>query len=97
MRVIILAYYNYWDRKIAPALRKLNQQSANGFQRIILELSGKDTHEIQDIVNANHGKLYQKTNMVSMLVVEVPFSAIHELARSKQVKRIWRDNEIKIC
>ena len=91
-----MAKSNYWDPKIAPSLRSSNQPSANGYHRVIVELSGKDTHEVQSIIEANHGKMYQKNKIVSTLVAEVPFPAIEALAKSKQVKRIWRDNPIKI-
>lgn len=85
-----------WEKKIVPALRQLALEPDNCNCRVIVELAGSDSNEIQEIIKANQGKLCKKTNVVSTLVAEVPFSAIQELAKSKQVKRIWKDNPIRV-
>jgi nitrogenase subunit NifH len=85
-----------WEQKIVPALRQSGLVSANCNCRVILELAGNGTSEIQEIIQENKGKLCKKTNVVSTLIAEVPFSAIQALAKSKQVKRIWQDNPIRI-
>ncbi len=92
----LLSSQGYWEQKIAPELRRLDLRAASNYHRVIVELSGNDIREIQAIVDANQGKLHKKTNIIPSLVAEVPFSAIEALAKSKQVKRIWRDNPIKI-
>lgn len=79
-----------------PALRQTGLEPATHNCRVILELTGSDTNEIQEIVHTNQGKLCKKTNVVSTLVAEVPFAAIQTLAKSKQVKKIWQDSSIRI-
>lgn len=85
-----------WEQKIVPALRQTALEPAARNCRVIVELTGSDTNEIQEIIQACQGKLCKKTNVVSTWVAEVPFSAIQALAKSTQVKRIWQDNPIKI-
>lgn len=92
-----MSLQRYWSQKITPELRESGPGLPERSYRVILELAGKETREIQAIVQANQGKLYQKNSIVSSLVAEVPSAAIEALAKSKEVKRIWRDKEIRIC
>lgn len=85
-----------WEKKIVPTLRQSGLEPANCNYRVIVELAGSGTNEIQEIIDANQGKLCKKTNVVSSLVAEVPYSAIQALAKSKQVKRIWKDNPTRV-
>jgi hypothetical protein len=96
MKVSPLSSKVGWEQKIVPALRQAGLEPATRNRRVILELAGGDTDEIQEIVQANQGKLCKRTNVVSTWVAEVPFEAIQTLAKSKQVKKIWQDNPIRI-
>ncbi len=81
-------------RKLSPLLQH-GEHSTSELCKIIVELSGSRTDQIDALVHANNGKIHRKLGVVPSLVVELPYHLIPELAKLRQVKRIWYDAQVK--
>ncbi len=62
--------------------------------RLIIEVRRK-TERVMALVESNQGAVEHELKLVPSLVVELPFEAIHELAKSHYVTKIWRDLPIR--
>ena len=91
-----VSYKNDWEQKISSALRQCICNKPNDCGQIIIELSGAEKRQITSIIMQKKGKIKHDVKLVPSIVVEIPFSALPELARSNQVKKIWFDTEVKI-
>lgn len=80
--------------KLSPLLQQV-EHSKDKFCKVIVELSNGRTDQIAALVRANNGKIHHKIGVVPSLVVELPYDSIPELAKSRQVKRIWYDAQVK--
>ncbi len=85
---------NRFSEKLSPLLQQV-EHSKDKLCKVIVELSGYRTDQIDALVRANNGKIHHKIGVVPSLVVELPYDSIPELAKSKQVKRIWYDTQVK--
>ncbi len=83
-----------WAEKLSPALQQ-NGSTKNPICKVIVELSGRRTDQIDSLVQEYNGKIHRKLGVVPSLVVELPYDSIPELAKSRQVKRIWYDAQVK--
>lgn len=81
-------------RKLSPMLQQV-EHSKNQLCKVIVELTGRRTDQIDALVRINNGKIHNRIGVVPSLVVELPYDCIPELAKSKQVKRIWYDAQVK--
>lgn len=81
-------------RKLSPMLQQADHPK-NKLCKIIVELAGRRTDQIDALVRTNNGKIHNRIGVVPSLVVELPYDCIPELAKSKQVKRIWYDAQVK--
>lgn len=93
MEVIPLAQ-NRFTEKLSPLLQKVDHPK-NELCKVIVELSSGRTDQIDALVRANNGRIHHKIGVVPSLVVELPYDSIPELAKSRQVKRIWYDAQVK--
>ncbi|MGE5605968.1 MAG: S8 family peptidase [Bacteroidota bacterium] len=80
--------------KLSPLLQQV-EHSKDQLCKVIVELSSGRTDQIDALVRANNGKIHHKIGIVPSLVVELPYDSIPELAKSRQVKRIWYDAQVK--
>lgn len=80
--------------KLSPLLQQ-GVHSKDQLCKVIVELSNGRTDQIDALVRANNGKIHHKIGVVPSLVVELPYDSIPELAKSRQVKRIWYDAQVK--
>lgn len=80
--------------KLSPMLQQA-ELSKDKLCKVIVELSGQRTDQIDALVQANNGIIHNRIGVVPSLVVELPYDSIPELAKSKQVKRIWYDAQVK--
>mgnify|MGYP001312031206 CR=1 FL=1 len=85
---------NKYTEKLSPLLQQV-KPSKDKLCKVIIELSGRGTEQIDALIQANNGKIHQKIGVVPSLVVELPYDSILELAKSRQVKRIWYDAQVK--
>ncbi|TCL70920.1 serine protease AprX [Hydrogenispora ethanolica] len=85
--------YN-WEEKLSPALRRATATS-NERCRIIVEIADHNPNMVAAIVAQHHGRVVREIGLLSSWVVEVPRSALPQLAQLKQVKKIWDDPEVK--
>ena len=90
----MLLAQNKYAGKLSPILQQI-EPSKDKLCKVIVELSGRGTDQIDALVHANNGKIHQKIGVVPSLVVELPYDSILELAKSRQVKRIWYDAQVK--
>lgn len=81
-------------RKLSPLLQQAGHPN-NKLCKVIVELTGRRTDQIDALVRTNNGKIHNRIGVVPSLVVELPYDCIPELAKSKQVKRIWYDAQVK--
>lgn len=86
--------YNKKASKLSPTLQQA-ELSKDKLCKVIVELSGQRTDQIDALVQANNGIIHNRIGVVPSLVVELPYNSISELAKSKQVKRIWYDAQVK--
>lgn len=93
MEVVALAH-NRFSGKLSPLLQQVDS-SKGKLCKVIIELSGYRTDQIDALVQANNGKVHRKIGVVPSLVVELPYDAIPKLAKSRQVRRIWYDAQVK--
>lgn len=84
-----------WDQKISPLLQQSTLVKNNNYGRVIIELAGKESGIIKNLIEKKEGKIKQETSMIHTIVADIPMSALPELAQSKQVKKIWADCEVK--
>lgn len=80
--------------KLSPLLQQ-GEHSKDQFCKVIVELANGRTDQIAALVRANNGKIHHQIGVVPSLVVELPYDSIPELAKSRQVKRIWYDTQVK--
>ena len=85
---------NRYARKLSPLLQQGDYET-DQLCKVIVELSGRGTDQIDALVRANNGKIHCKLGVVPSLVVELPYYSIPELAKLRQVKRIWHDAQVK--
>lgn len=84
---------NNWENKLCPALRGLHH--ANGMCRVIVELAGHDVINVSELIIKNHGTIQRQLTLIPALIVDLPYTAFQELALSADVRKIWRDAEVK--
>jgi len=87
-----------WVNKLSPSLRPSDSGRVTGETcRVIIEYSGKGdkADRVETLVGKNQGKIRRELKIVSSLAVELPYAALEELARSKDVRRIWDDAKAK--
>lgn len=85
---------NRFNEKLSPLLQQVDHPKGK-LCKVIVELSSGRTDQIDALVRANNGKIHHKIGVVPSLVVELPYDSIPELAKSRQVKRIWYDAQVK--
>jgi len=90
-----LSCNNEWEEKISPALRECVCNRPGDCGQFIIELSGKEKSQITTMILQQKGRIKCDVKIMPGIVVEIAFAALPELARSKQVKKIWFDSEIK--
>lgn len=73
------------------------QPCKNDFCRVIVEISGENNDQIKSVVEANQGKVFREIKLIPSLVVEIPSSALPELSRLGQVKKISNDLRVREC
>ncbi len=81
-------------KKLSPLFQQVEHPKGQ-LCKVIIELAGSRTDQIDALVMANNGKIHHKIGVVPSLVVELPYDSIPELAKSRQVKRIWYDAQVK--
>jgi serine protease AprX len=86
--------YNRIARKLSPMLQQ-TEHATDQLCKVIVELAGRRTDQIDALVQANNGKIHHRIGVVPSLVIELPYNCISELAKSRQVKRIWYDAQVK--
>lgn len=86
-----------WEEKLSPILREPGVAGPDCNCRVIIELSGDKKDEILAIINEHHGILHRNICLIPSLIVELPFSALHALAKSRQVSKVWLDDHVKLC
>lgn len=87
---------NEWEHKISPALRECVCNRPGDCGQIIIELSGREKSQITSMIVQKKGRIKHDVTLMPGIVVEIAFAALPELAKSRQVKKIWFDSEVKI-
>ncbi len=82
-----------WEDKIVPALRNIAGCSQKC--RLIVEMEERDPDAVTAVVTRYHGKIVREIELLSSMVIEVPCTALPQLAQLKQVKKIWNDPEVR--
>ena len=85
------------EQKVAAPCRQPYESKIDDFCRVIVEISGENNDQIRSVVEANHGRILREIKLISSLVIGISSSALPELARLGQVKKITNDPQIKHC
>lgn len=87
---------NFWVRKLSLPLR--NQEvfaKSNSPRRLIVEvMNNRSLDRIAALIDSNQGKIYKEIRMIPSLVVDLSYSSLEELARSRYVYKIWQDSPV---
>jgi serine protease AprX len=85
-----------WLHKLSPALLKPEfRENPAKPCRIIVEIAYPRTDRILSYMEANEGKIHHEHRLMPFIVVELPYSAIQNMALANQVKRIWPDSKVR--
>ncbi|MGE5581964.1 MAG: S8 family peptidase [Bacillota bacterium] len=88
-----MIFQTNWRVKLSPPLLKPDFAVDPGAcRRFIIETtSRRRTDRIAALVDASRGKVHQELSLIPSLVAEFPCSALEELARHRQIRKIWHD------
>jgi Flagellar hook-length control protein len=86
---------NEWQKKLSSQIKESSVNKSNDFGRFIIELNGKETGQVKTMIEQKNGRVKKDIACITSIVAELPFSVLPELARLKQVKKIWADSEVK--
>jgi serine protease AprX len=86
-----------WIGKISPVLLQeeyLDQPTKPC--RIIVEMASPQAYRVASYVESNDGKVHRNMMHWSpFIVVELPYEAMHPIALSPHVRRVWSDLKVK--
>lgn len=85
------------EQEIMASCSQSHESKKDDFCRVIVETSGENNEQIRSVVEANHGRILREIKLISSLVIGIPSSALPELARLGQVKKITNDPQVKHC
>lgn len=85
-----------WDQKISPLLRSLyhNNETQNGLYPIIIETVPGREERTAALVDDLQGKVRKELQLIPALVVDIPATALSDLAKSSNILRVWHDSKI---
>jgi serine protease AprX len=90
--VMAMFFRTDWMAKLSPHIRKPSFVRESGAaQRYIIELSRWRKDKVASLVDRIQGNVHRELDLIPSLVVELPYYALEELARSRHVKKIWHD------
>ena len=85
-----------WTKKLSSTLQKLDSsQNPEQICRVIIEYANRRNERIGALVASRQGRVRRELKIVPSLAVELPLAVLEELARSRDVKYIWNDAEVK--
>lgn len=86
-----------WTRKLSEKLIHPSfSENPDQPVRVIVEHSRRKTDRITSLIEASQGKVHHEIGLFSGLAVELPYSALEELAHSRHVHKIWQDAPVRI-
>lgn len=85
-----------WKQKLSPTLLQMTASHQPEMMcRVIIEIDRQGIESVANLVNASQGVVKRHIKKIPSLAVEIPFSALEELAGSRRVKRIWHDARVR--
>ncbi len=84
-----------WVSKLSNVLKEPGfSKKPEDKHRFLVEIAKRRSDNVSSIIEANQGKVHYKISLIPLLVTEIPFAALEELADSRHVKKIWHDAQV---
>lgn len=87
-----------WVSKLSNVLKEPGFSKKPGVEhRFMVEIAKRRSDNVSSIIESNQGKIHYEIGLIPLLVTELPFAALEELAGSRHVKRIWHDARVHMA
>ncbi len=84
-----------WVSKLSNVLKAPGfSKKPEDKHRFMVEIAKRRNDNVSSIIEANQGKVYYEIGLIPLLVTELPFAALEELAGLRHVKKIWHDARV---
>jgi len=82
------------DLKLSPLLRNMDGRSEERYS-LIVELFGNAWDKVAGFVESQQGTVFREIKLIPAMEIDVPLSAVSELARLPSVRRVWSNTAVE--